>query len=111
MLSNQNASWEIGPETRSCRSVSALVHVLDDGKLPVVRQLVTTSDVRVVAIRFSETEGIAIMTILISRYKIELKEEVEFASESFEEKRARILEAAHGLTLTYVALRHAVSLV
>jgi hypothetical protein len=34
--------------------------------------------------RFSETEGIAILTMLVSRYKIEVKEEPQFANESFE---------------------------
>jgi hypothetical protein len=40
--------------------------------------------------RFFETEGIAIMTMLVSRYKIEVKEEAEFAGETFEERYARI---------------------
>ena len=40
--------------------------------------------------RFFETEGIAIMTMLVSKYKIEIKEEPEFACEMFEERYARI---------------------
>lgn len=50
--------------------------------------------------RFFETEGIAILTILISRYKIEVKEEPQFAGETFEERKARILACKPGLTLT-----------
>ncbi|GJE92931.1 cytochrome P450 [Phanerochaete sordida] len=50
--------------------------------------------------RFFETEGIAILTMLVSRYKIEVKEEPEFASETFEERKERILAARGGLTLT-----------
>jgi hypothetical protein len=48
--------------------------------------------------RFFETEGIAIMTILMSRYKIEIKEEPEFAGETFEERYARITAFDQGLT-------------
>jgi len=48
--------------------------------------------------RFFETEGIVIMTMLVSRYKIEVKEELEFASETFEERYARITAFDQGLT-------------
>ena len=48
--------------------------------------------------RFFETEGIAIMTMLVSRYKIEVKEEPEFAGETFEERYARITAFKQGLT-------------
>jgi hypothetical protein len=52
--------------------------------------------------RFFETEGIAILTLLVSRYKVELKEEPQFISESFEQRKARVLASKPGLTLTYV---------
>jgi hypothetical protein len=52
--------------------------------------------------RFFETEGIAILTMLLSRYKITIKEEPQFAGETFEEKKARILATKPGLTLTSV---------
>jgi hypothetical protein len=48
--------------------------------------------------RFFETEGIAIMTMLVSRYKIEVKEEPEYASETFEQRYARITAFDQGLT-------------
>jgi hypothetical protein len=48
--------------------------------------------------RFFETEGIAIMTMLVSRYKIEVKEEPKFASETFEERYARITAFGLGVT-------------
>jgi hypothetical protein len=38
------------------------------------------------------------------RYKIGIKEEPQFSSETFEEKKARVLEAKPGLTLTYVLI-------
>ena len=50
--------------------------------------------------RFFETEGIAILTMLVARYKIEVKEEPQFTAETFEERKARILRATTGLTLT-----------
>jgi hypothetical protein len=50
--------------------------------------------------RFFETEGIAILTMLVSRYKIEVKDEPQFAHETFEEKKARVLATRAGLTLT-----------
>lgn len=48
--------------------------------------------------RFFETEGIAIVTTLVSRYKIEIKDEPEFAGETFEERYARITAFDQGLT-------------
>jgi len=38
------------------------------------------------------------MTMLVSRYKIEVKEEPEFAGETFEERYARITAFGQGLT-------------
>jgi len=38
------------------------------------------------------------MTRLVSRYKIEIKEEPEFASETFGERYARITDFTPGLT-------------
>ena len=48
--------------------------------------------------RFFETEGIAIMTLLVSKYKIEIKEEPEFAGETFEERYARVTACDQALT-------------
>jgi hypothetical protein len=48
--------------------------------------------------RFFETEGIAAITMLVSRYKIEVKEEPEFAGETFEERYARVTAFDQGLT-------------
>lgn len=50
--------------------------------------------------RFNETEGIAALTSIISRYKIEIQDEPQFKHESFEERRARILTAKLVLTLS-----------
>lgn len=50
--------------------------------------------------RFSETEGIAILTMLVSRYKIELKQEPQFSGETFEVTKSRILACKPGITIT-----------
>ncbi|EKM52729.1 uncharacterized protein PHACADRAFT_261335 [Phanerochaete carnosa HHB-10118-sp] len=54
--------------------------------------------------RFFETEGIAILTMLVSRYTIEIKEEPEFAGETFEERKERIFHLKGGLTLTPIRM-------
>jgi len=48
--------------------------------------------------RFFETEAIAVMTMLVSKYKIETKEEPEFAGETFDERYARIMAFDHGIS-------------
>lgn len=48
--------------------------------------------------RFFETEGVAVVTMLVSKYKIEIKEEPQFAGETFEERYARITASEHGIT-------------
>ena len=50
-----------------------------------------------ICFRFSDTEGIAVMTMLVSRYKIEVKEEPEFAGETFEERYSRITAFSQGI--------------
>jgi cytochrome P450 len=50
--------------------------------------------------KFFETEGIAILTMLVSHYKISIKEELQFAGETFEQRKARVLAARAGLTVT-----------
>ncbi|KAJ7340865.1 cytochrome P450 [Mycena albidolilacea] len=50
--------------------------------------------------RFFETEGIAILTMLMSQYKVTVKEEPQFAGETFEERKTRVLNSKPGLTMT-----------
>jgi len=42
------------------------------------------------------------MTMLVSKYKIEVKEEPRFARETFEERYARLTAFDQGLTIMYV---------
>ncbi|KAF8161201.1 cytochrome P450 [Crassisporium funariophilum] len=50
--------------------------------------------------KFFETEGIAVLTMLISRYKITIKEEQRFSGETFEQTKERVLRSRNALTLT-----------
>ncbi|KAI0066645.1 cytochrome P450 [Artomyces pyxidatus] len=47
---------------------------------------------------FAEIESIAMLVMLVSKYKIEIKDEPQFAAETFEERKARILTSKMGLT-------------
>ncbi|PPR04816.1 hypothetical protein CVT24_007076 [Panaeolus cyanescens] len=49
--------------------------------------------------KFAETEAVAVLTRLIMKYKITVKEEPQFAHETFEERKARVLALDQGLTL------------
>ncbi|KAE9391411.1 cytochrome P450 [Gymnopus androsaceus JB14] len=54
--------------------------------------------------KFFETEAIAILTMLVLRYKIEIKEEPQFASETFEERKARVTASKSGVTMTPIRI-------
>ncbi|KAH8075864.1 cytochrome P450 [Cristinia sonorae] len=50
--------------------------------------------------RFAELESVVVMAMLVKKYKITVKDEPQFAHETFEEKKARVLKTKNGLTLT-----------
>ena len=50
--------------------------------------------------RFAETEAVAALSILVSQYKITVKEEPQFEAETFEQRKTRVLAARVGLTTT-----------
>jgi len=52
--------------------------------------------------RFFETEGIAFLAVLVSQFKIEVKDDPRYANESWEERKTRLLRCKPGLTLTPV---------
>ncbi|KAJ3575472.1 hypothetical protein NP233_g1074 [Leucocoprinus birnbaumii] len=52
--------------------------------------------------KFAETEVIASLTMLVSRYKISVKDEPQFAKETFEQRKARLLKAVDLLSLTLI---------
>ncbi|KAG2144406.1 cytochrome P450 [Suillus bovinus] len=49
--------------------------------------------------KFSETEGAAVLTMLISQYTISIKDEPQFAGETYEQRKARVLDARSIITL------------
>lgn len=48
---------------------------------------------------FSETESIAVLTLIISRYRIEVRDEPQFAAETFEQRKTRLLRSKLSVTL------------
>jgi cytochrome P450 len=52
--------------------------------------------------RFAETEAVVVLTMLVSRYKLSVKEEPQFAKETFEQRKERVLQTMTLLTLTWV---------
>ncbi|KAL5522930.1 hypothetical protein ACEPAF_1197 [Sanghuangporus sanghuang] len=52
--------------------------------------------------RFSETESLAILAVLMARYRVETKEEPQFAGETFDQRRERLLKVKAGITSTPV---------
>jgi len=53
--------------------------------------------------RFFEAESVVVVTMILSRYKVEVKEEPEFTGETFEQRYARI--TAYRLRLTTTPIR------
>ena len=51
--------------------------------------------------RFFETESIAVITMMVLKYRVEIKEESEFIGETFEQRFARITSSEQKLTNTY----------
>lgn len=70
--------------------------------MPITTLLVEQGILTRYGFRFFETEAVAVLTMLVSRYKIEVKDEPQFASETFEERKERVLVVKRGLSLTYV---------
>ncbi|KAJ4475590.1 cytochrome P450 [Lentinula aciculospora] len=50
--------------------------------------------------KFFETEAVTVISMLISRFKVEIKEEPQYCNETFEKRKARVLDSRVGLTLT-----------
>ncbi|TFY53671.1 hypothetical protein EVJ58_g9325 [Rhodofomes roseus] len=49
--------------------------------------------------RFSETEGVAILTYIIKHFRVEVLEEPQYAGETFEQRKRRLLRCRTALTL------------
>ena len=48
---------------------------------------------------FAETEGVAVLSLIISRYRVEVRDEPRFRGESFELRKERLLKSQHSLTI------------
>ena len=47
----------------------------------------------------AETEGVAVLTRIIARYRVEVMDEPRFREETFEQRKRRLLECGHSLTV------------
>jgi hypothetical protein len=54
------------------------------------------------AVRFAELEAVAVITMLVARHKVTVKDEPQFAYGSLEQKRDRLLRCTNLLSLTFV---------
>ena len=48
---------------------------------------------------FAETEGVAALSLLVARYRVEVRDEPRFRGETFEERKGRLLRSQHSLTI------------
>ncbi|EJF57962.1 614/534 cytochrome P450 [Dichomitus squalens LYAD-421 SS1] len=48
---------------------------------------------------FGETEGVAVLTKIVARYKVEVREEPGWEGETFERRKERLLRCGHSLTI------------
>ena len=80
------------------------VHALDESMwiLLLSNQSIFYTPYLLFSHRFGETESTAVLAMLVFHYKITIKEEPQFASETFEERKSRILSASPILSLAYV---------
>ena len=104
MLSNLLVSLETGRAMRSSPSAAARGRVSDAGQFsgPVNSLIINGSRVAFCGnshLRFSETEAVAIISLLVSRYKIEVKDEPQFAGETFEQRKERLLRFGASITV------------
>lgn len=71
---------------------------MDVGKVVHISRYAIAQSTRVH--RFAELESVVALTMILQKYMITVKEEPEFAGETFEQRRERILNARPVLTLT-----------
>jgi len=71
---------------------------------PEVRPPHLAENAKLTEDRFSETESVAVLVAILSRYQITVTEDEQFAEESMQERKERVLATASGITLTFVSL-------
>jgi len=82
--------------TRGSLSLPVLEPVLARGKCPVLE--IGLPGLTLCTFRFAEIEILAVLTLLVMRYEIQVMDEPKFASETLEERRARIVDAERTTT-------------
>ena len=97
MSSGLSVSWRIGRAMHSYRLAEGSAHASAGGACSSIF-LVGAGDQGYA--RFSETESLAILSVLLARYRVEVKEEPQFAGETFEQRRERLLKVKAGITST-----------
>ena len=50
--------------------------------------------------KFSETESVAVLAMVVLRYRVEVKEEPKFRGETFDERWERVFRSRPGVTMT-----------
>jgi len=88
MNSGPVASWEITTRTHSYLSLLVQGRVLAGGKSSTDRETVLT---KCYVVRFSEIEEIAALSVIVLHYKITVLDEPEYAHETAEERKMRVL--------------------
>ncbi|OSD01458.1 hypothetical protein PYCCODRAFT_516113 [Trametes coccinea BRFM310] len=73
----------------------AIKKTLHDGHTPGYEEFSSFA----YSMAFSETESIAVLTLVISRYRVEVKDEPQFAGETFAQRKARLLKSKLSVTL------------
>lgn len=84
----------------SCLSAVVSGHALGEGMHQPRPSAQPNS--RAGCLRFAELESIVVITMILQRHKVTVKEEPEFAGETFEEKKERVMKSKSGLTRTLV---------
>lgn len=90
------AEYDCAPDNCTPTLLQELGHVLDESE----RCLRIAKHRLKAIIRFFETEGIVTLTTVVSKYKITVTDEPQFAGETFEQRKARVLTVGFGLTVT-----------
>ena len=90
MNSGPAVSWKTTTRTHSCLSLPVQGHVLAGGKCSTDQG---TGLTKCCALRFSEIEQIAALSVIILHYKLTVLDEPQFAHETVEERKKRVLAA------------------
>ena len=90
--------FSVGP--RACIGRRFVYKVIYVNYVPLIYDLLR---------RFAEVEALAVLTLMVLHYKIEVTEELQYATENFEQRKERILKGsvtaltlvADGVSLTF----------